>query len=236
MYGNVITKIEASKRHFAKYEWLKTHYLFSFADYFDPMNLQFGVLRVFNDDTINAYSGFDEHGHENMEIVTIMLEGRLTHRDSLGNTVTIKAGEVQRMTAGTGVIHAEKNLTDEPVHLYQLWFLPNKPGLAPSYEQKEFSFLEKNRLTPIVSSVPAEGALSLAADAALSLGELETGAELSYEVKQARGVFIYVQSGTLRINNRGFSSGDQARISEEPQLMLCADTDAKFIFIDVGGI
>jgi len=124
----MITRIEASKRHLAKYEWLKTYYLFSFSNYFDPANLQFGVLRVFNDDTINAYSGFDEHGHENMEIVTLVLEGALTHRDSMGNKEVIKAGEVQRMSAGTGVIHAEKNLGDEPVHLFQLWFMPEQDG------------------------------------------------------------------------------------------------------------
>jgi redox-sensitive bicupin YhaK (pirin superfamily) len=112
------------------------------------------VLRVFNDDTINAYSGFDDHAHENMEIVTIMREGTLTHRDSMGNQKTINSGEIQRMSAGTGVIHAEKNLGDEPVHLFQLWFLPEKEGLEPSYEQKDFSYLEKNVLTPVVSNRP----------------------------------------------------------------------------------
>lgn len=200
------------------------------------MNLQFGVLRVFNDDTINAYSGFDDHRHENMEIVTILLEGRLTHRDSLGNTVTIKAGEIQRMSAGTGIIHAEKNLGDEPVHLYQLWFLPNAPGRTPSYEQKDFSFLEKNRLVPIAASVPTEGVLSLSADASLYLGEFEAGKELAYSVAPTRGVFLYLQSGELRINNVVFSAGDQARVEKEAGLRLQAETDAKFILIDVGGV
>lgn len=233
----MIQRIEAAWRHGARYEWLKTFYLFSFANYFDPTNLQFGVLRVFNDDTINAYSGFDEHGHENMEIVTIMLSGQLTHRDSLGNTVTIKAGEVQRMSAGTGVIHAEKNLRDEPVHLYQLWFLPEREQLTPSYAQKDFSYLAPNTLVPIASKNPQGEVLHLSADATLFLAKLEEGKELTYELSAGRGVFVYVQEGTILINNKVFSSGDQARIEQEKTLVLRAEAgNTRIVFIDVGGV
>ncbi len=232
----MITRIEAKKRRGAKYEWLQSYYLFSFANYFDPTNLNFGNLRVFNDDTINAYSGFDDHGHDNMEIVTIMLDGTLTHRDSMGNTETIKAGEVQRMSAGTGVIHAEKNLGDEPVHLFQLWFLPIADDLEPQYEQKDFSYLEKNVLTLIGSSEVTETALTLAADAKLFLGEFEAGKEATYTLPTGRGVFCYVYEGGLQINGVVFSKGDQARITDESSLKVQAETAAKFVWIEVGGI
>ncbi len=232
----MITRIEASKRHLAKYEWLKTYYLFSFSNYFDPANLQFGVLRVFNDDTINAYSGFDEHGHENMEIVTIVLEGALTHRDSMGNKKVIKAGEVQRMSAGTGVIHAEKNLGDEPVHLFQLWFMPEQDGLAPSYEQKDFSYIEKNKLVPIISNKVQEGVMHLSADVTLFLADMDAGSEQAYRPGIGRGVFLYVQQGELSLNGTRFSAGDQARIVDESELTLRAEVAAKFVWIDVGGV
>ncbi len=231
----MITNISASKRHLAKYEWLKTYHLFSFADYFDPLNLQFGVLRVFNDDTIGAFSGFDEHGHDNMEIVTIVLQGQLTHRDSLGNTTTIKAGEVQRMSAGTGVVHAEKNLADEPVHLYQLWFLPEAKDLVPSYAQRDFSYREKNRLVPIVSNKTIDDTLQMSADATIYLAELEEGKELRYSIVSQRGVFMYIQTGELEINGHVFETGDQARIESESELLVRAKQEAKFICIEVGG-
>lgn len=232
----MITRIEASKRHLAKYEWLKTYYLFSFSNYFDPANLQFGVLRVFNDDTINAYSGFDEHGHENMEIVTLVLEGALTHRDSMGNKEVIKAGEVQRMSAGTGVIHAEKNLGDEPVHLFQLWFLPERDGLGPSYEQRDFSYIEKNKLVPIISNKGQEDVMHLSADATLFLADMDAGSEQVYHPGVGRGVFLYVQQGELSLNGTRFSAGDQARIVDESELVLQAEVAAKFVWIDVGGV
>jgi redox-sensitive bicupin YhaK (pirin superfamily) len=232
----MITRIEASKRHLAKYEWLKTYYLFSFSNYFDPANLQFGVLRVFNDDTINAYSGFDEHGHDNMEIVTLVLEGALTHRDSMGNKEVIKAGEVQRMSAGTGVIHAEKNLGDEPVHLFQLWFMPEQDGLTPSYEQKDFSYTEKNKLVPIISNKAQEDVMRLSADVTLFLADMEAGAQQVYRPEVGRGVFMYVQQGELLLNGTKFSAGDQARIVDESELTLQVEGDAKFVWIDVGGV
>ena len=232
----MITRIEASKRRGAKYEWLQSYYLFSFANYFDATNLHFGILRVFNDDTINAYSGFDDHCHDNMEIVTIMLEGTLTHRDSMGNTETIKVGEVQRMSAGTGVIHAEKNLGDEPVHLFQLWFLPKADDLEPDYEQKDFSYLEKNVLTCIGSPQKTEAALTLAADAKLFLGEFEAGKTTTYSVPTGRGIFCYVYEGSIQLNEVSFLAGDQARILDESEIRLLAETAAKFVWIEVGGM
>lgn len=234
--SSVITRIEAKRRHRQRYEWLDTYYLFSFANYFDPSNLEFGTLRVFNDDRINAYSGFDEHGHDNMEIVTIMLDGRLTHRDSLGNVETIKAGEVQRMSAGTGVVHAEKNLDDEPVHLYQLWFYPQTENLAPGYAQADFSYIEPNKLVPMVSNQPTEGALSMSADATIYRADVGASQSLSYALQLGRGVFIYVEAGELMINDQVFQTGDQARIASETNVVVKTNQGAKFICIDVGGV
>lgn len=230
----MITKIEASKRHHAKMGWLNTYYLFSFAHYFDPENLQFGSLRVFNDDTIDAYAGFSEHGHENMEIVTIMFKGTLTHTDSMGNRKKIHAGEVQRMSAGTGVIHSEKNLDDEQVELYQIWLLPTKDGIEPSYEQKDFSFLqEKNTLVPIVSGSPTGEALTMHTDAAIYLTELEEGRAVTMNVEKNRGVFVYVRRGEIRLNDESFQAGDQARIQNEEMLLMQATKESVFVLIDV---
>lgn len=232
--SNVITRIEAKRRHRQRYEWLDTYYLFSFANYVDPSNLEFGTLRVFNDDRINTYSGFDEHSHDNMEIVTIMLDGRLTHRDSLGNVEMIKAGEVQRMSAGTGVVHAEKNLDDEPVHLYQLWFYPHTEGLIPSYVQADFSYIEPNTFVPIVSNQPMEGALSMSADATIYRADLEASQSLSYVLQPERGLFVYVEAGELKISDQVFEVGDQARISSESHVTFKTEQGTKFVCIDVG--
>jgi len=232
----MITRIEAKRRHRQRYEWVDTYYLFSFANYFDPSNLEFGTLRVFNDDKINAYSGFDEHSHDNMEIVTIMLDGRLTHRDSLGNVEAINAGEVQRMSAGTGVVHAEKNLDDEPVHLYQLWFYPQTEGLTPSYAQADFSYIEPNALVPIVSNQPMEGALPMSADATIYRADLEADSLLSYVLQPERGLFVYVEDGELTINDQVFEAGDQARIFSESHVTFKTEQGAKFVCIDVGEV
>ncbi|MFA5936116.1 MAG: pirin family protein [Patescibacteria group bacterium] len=230
----MLTKIEAVKRFHFKEGWLNTYHLFSFADYFDPENLQFGTLRVFNDDTIDAYSGFGDHGHSDMEIVTIIHEGELTHRDSMGNKETINAGEVQRMTAGTGVVHAEKNLADQPVHLYQIWFLPEAENLAPGYEQKDFSYLvEKNILTMVASQHPSGEAIKLQADATIYLSELEEGKTVEHHTTKDRGVFVYVREGDVDINGVAFSAGDQARITDEETLTMIATKNVKMILIDV---
>lgn len=229
----MIQKIEARQRYRVHQDWLDTYHLFSFANYFDPDNLQFGVLRVFNDDTIGAFSGFDEHAHDNMEIVTIVLEGELTHRDSLGNQASIKAGEVQRMSAGTGIIHAEKNLKDKPVHLYQLWLLPRTRHAKPGYEQKDFSYYPENHLTPVASGFGLEGALQMDSAATIFVGVLEAGKTLEHQVEQGDGTFIYLQTGTLLVNGVQMEAGDQLRIEEEPVLAFQATSQAKFILIDV---
>lgn len=233
----MIQYIPAANRKQAKLAWLNTFYLFSFANYYDPENIQFGTLRVFNDDRIDAYYGFDEHAHQNMEIVTIMLEGELTHRDSMGNVAKIKAGEVQRMSAGKGVIHAEKNLAGDPVHLYQLWFFPRREGIAPSYAQADFSYrLNPSGLTPVVSGETKGEALSMYADAAVYMGNFKAGDKLTFPLAPQKGLFVYLTSGELEINGQKMTAGDQVRITNESEIELGAKSDVSCIVIEVGGI
>lgn len=232
-YGfSMIISIPATKRHGADYGWLKTFYLFSFAHYFDPDNLQFGNLRVFNDDTIAPHRGFDMHGHENMEIVTILFKGVLTHADSMGNKTSIRSGEVQRMSAGRGVLHAERNEGDELVELYQIWVNPNQLDLEPSYEQKDFSELGKrNALFCLVGS--SDGALKINADTQIFLADLDLDQSITKEIQKNHGAFVYVREGIIVINNHQLRAGDQARISEEDLLTILAQERSQFVFIEV---
>ena len=230
----MIQKIEADKRHFSNIGWLQTYWLFSFSNYYDPENINFGSLRVFNDDIIAPNTGFDTHPHKEMEIVSIIFEGQLNHKDSMGNEEVIRAGEVQRMTAGTGVMHSEHNYGEVPTNLYQLWILPNQSGLKPSYEQKIFSSKsKKNTLLPVVSNKENNGALFIHSDATIFLSELEKGKEITYETDESRNIFIYLNNGKLSINGEEFCTKDQARITNETQVKISADENSSFICIDV---
>lgn len=240
----MITKIVAGERYRAEHGWLRSYHLFSFADYYDPSNMNFGVLRVVNDDYIAGENGFGKHGHKDMEIVTIMLSGTLTHEDSMGNRKEIHQGEVQYMSAGTGVVHSEMNLGQEEVHLCQIWFMPKSRGLAPAYDQKDFGEMKKNTLVPVVSGhvydsdgvtgdVQDHCAIIFQADATVYLGLFETGHTTNFEQKKGRGVFVYVTEGLLSINGTTFAAGDQARIEDENVLTLAAQESARFILIDV---
>lgn len=229
----MITRIEAAKRFKADHGWLQTYHLFSFADYHDPQNIHWGNLRVFNDDTIAGKSGFGEHSHDNMEIVTIVFEGALTHQDSMGNTGVIRKGEVQYMSAGTGVTHAEMNEGEDPVHLYQIWLLPKQRDLKPQYGQKDFSTVaSKNMLLPVASGQDQGEALKMQADATIYTGELKEGESLEHSVQPEQGVFLYVRSGSLEVNGTALDVGDQARIFEEDRIGITALKDSRFVLID----
>lgn len=230
----MIQKIEADKRHFSDIGWLQTYWLFSFSNYYDPENINFGSLRVFNDDIIAPNTGFDTHPHKEMEIVSIIFEGQLNHKDSMGNEQVIRAGEVQRMTAGTGIMHSEHNYGEVPTNLYQLWILPNQSGLEPSYEQKIFSSeSKKNTFLPVVSNKENNGALFIHSDTTIFLSELEKGKEITYETDESRKIFIYLNNGKLSINGEEFCTKDQARITNETQVKISADENSSFICIDV---
>ncbi len=229
----MITRIPAAARHAADHGWLKTKLLFSFAGYYDPANMHFGALRVFNDDSIAPHNGFNEHEHDNMEIITIMLEGELTHRDSLGNAEVIKAGEVQQMSAGSGITHAEMNESDKPVRLYQLWIFPSALSLPTQYGQKDFSKKEKNALVPVASGEGMAGALPMQCDATVYLAELESGALVNHAIRPDRGTFVYITEGSITINGTFFEAGDQARIITETNIAISTTENTTFVLVDV---
>ena len=229
-----MTIIPANKRHFTDIGWLQTYWLFSFSNYYDPANMGHGKLRVFNDDVVKRGTGFPTHPHEEMEIVTIVLKGEISHKDSMGNGGVIRAGEVQRMSAGTGLTHSEYNAADQDLHFYQVWILPDQAGLAPSYEQKKYLEAEvRNVLFPLASGQNKAGAVSFHTDATIYRSQLEAGRQLQHHTSPGRKLFIYLTAGTLRVNGETLTDRDQARIDGVELLELASDKDSDFILIDV---
>lgn len=211
--------IRAGQRYHFETDWLSTYWHFSFDHYHDPANVQFGPLRVFNDDVIRPAGGFPMHGHKEMEIVTYVLDGRLEHKDSMGNTGVIGRGEVQRMSAGTGVRHSEYNASkSEPVHLVQLWILPAEAGLAPSWEQKQFTRADRTaQLLPVAAPVDAaqtNGAVRIHQDAAIYVSLLRPGDTVTHVLAAGRRAYLFVTEGEVRVNGETLRVGDQARISD----------------------
>lgn len=229
----MIQIIDRDQRHYNDLGWLKTYWLFSFSDYRDPENLQFGQLRVFNDDIVASGTGFSTHPHREMEIITIVLEGEITHEDSMGNKKVIKADEVQCMTAGTGITHSEFNRSDKPLHLYQIWIFPEQRGLEPSYAQKSYAPASwDNVLYPIASGEGLPGTVTIHADATVYRAALDQGRALHFEASEGRAVFMYLKSGSLRVNGQKLEEGGQARIQNEGALNIEAMDHAEFILID----
>jgi len=229
----LIQVIPAAKRHFSDFGWLKTYWLFSFDDYYDPSNLEFGALRVFNDDRIAPGKGFPSHTHREMEIVTVMLEGELTHDDSGGHRAVIREGEVQRMSAGTGIRHSEFNRGRDPVHLYQIWIKPGKKGARPGYDQRTFKPSEwRNALLPLGSGRGLEG-LDMNTDSTILRSEVDRGRILDFETDVSRLTFVYLGKGKLEVNGTTVGEGDQARISNEGKIKLEAKSDSALILIDL---
>jgi len=230
----MINILKSSDRHFSDMGWLKTYWLFSFSDYYDPKNISHGMLRVFNDDIVKAQTGFDTHPHEEMEIVSIVLDGEMEHKDTMGNEMVIRKNDVQRMTAGTGLYHSEKNMSDHPVHFYQIWINPDKKNLTPSYDQKTYSpDLWKNNLALLASDKANEGVVTLNTDASIYRTELDKGKNVGFKVGYKRKPFIYVINGTIEINGKKLNKTDQARISEEKSLHIIAIEHAELLLIDV---
>src|SRR5262249_25459241 len=210
------------------------YWLFSFDNYYDPANLQLGALRVFNDDVVKPGKGFPTHSHREMEIVTVVLSGEITHEDSAGNREIIRAGEVKRRSAGTGISHSELNRGATPVHLYQIWIYPGTRGLDPGYEQRSFaSAPTRNRLLAVASGQGKGDALTLHADATIYSSILESGNSIQFETNPVRRVFIYVTSGDMGVNDVRLETKDQARIEPTGTLTLEAYDDTSFILIDV---
>ncbi|QQS22738.1 pirin family protein [bacterium] len=229
----MIRKIPSNARYRAEHDWLTTYHLFSFAMYFDRGNMNFGALRVFNDDYIDGENGFGAHQHDNMEIVTIIHEGRLTHQDSLGNTGIISKGEVQYMSAGTGVTHAEVNQEKAPIHLYQIWIMPDEQNLPPQYAQKDFSNIESNALVPVASGQNLPGAIPIRTNSTIYLSKLDAGHAITHRLEPDRGLFVYIKEGSLEINGTQFAKEDQARIMDEDLVLIKTNGNTEFVAIDV---
>lgn len=225
----------AAERGHADHGWLDTWHSFSFADYYDPAHMGWGPLRVINDDRIAAGTGFGTHGHRDMEIVTVVLEGALQHRDSLGNGEVIRPGEVQRMTAGTGVRHSEFNPSEaEPTWLLQIWIEPAERGLSPGYEQKAVSATETpGRWRLLASPDGREGSVTIHQDARL-LGLVLPAEELAdLPLADGRLGYVHVIRGRVRVNGVALGPGDGARIADESVLACVAETDAELICFDL---
>ena len=225
----------AGERGHADLGWLKTSYTFSFNTYHDPAHMGFRALRVINEDIVMPGQGFGMHGHRDMEIVTYVISGALEHRDSLGNGDILRAGELQRMTAGTGIRHSEFNPSDdEPVHLYQIWLFPERPNLTPSYEQKAFDAREHGGPLRLVASPDGrEGSLKIQQDARISLGTLEAGASLGHPLEPGRHGWVQVVRGSIVLNGHTLSAGDGAAASEEPSLQIEAKQPAELILFEL---
>jgi len=232
----MITLRPANERGHANHGWLDTHYSFSFSDYYDPKHMGFRSLRVINEDHIAPGMGFGAHPHQDMEIITYVLKGALAHKDSMGNGSTMRRGDVQRMSAGSGVVHSEVNPSkSEGIHLLQIWILPKKHGIEPSYEQKTYSEAEKlNRLRLVAAPGGDDGAVKIHQDAKLYASLLEDGKTLHHDLAPGRAAWIQVISGELDVNGKTLKAGDGAAIEKEEKLNIAGKQElSEFLLFDL---
>jgi len=226
----------AADRGSADYGWLKPNYYFSFSQYWDPKKIHFGLLRVLNDDHVEGGGGFPTHPHDNMEIVTIPLTGALQHKDSTGGEGVIKAGDVQIMSAGTGVQHSEFNASKtEPVTLFQVWVFPKVKNIKPRYDQRTFDVNDrKNKWQLVVSPLETDNALWINQDARFALTHLESGTEIGYtSAFKGNGVFLVVINGAVEINGESLGKRDAVAVSDTNNFTVKATADAELLAIEV---
>jgi quercetin 2,3-dioxygenase len=231
-----MTEIRRSnERGYADHGWLKSFHSFSFANYFDPEHVEFGPLRVINEDRVSPGQGFGTHGHRDMEIISYVLSGELAHKDSIGNGSTIRPGDVQRMSAGRGVMHSEFNpSTSNPVHFLQIWIQPSQQRIEPSYEEKSFSSEEKRgRLRLIASPDRADGSVLIHQDARVYAGLFDKDEQAELEVKPGRRVYVHVARGSLTANDSKLATGDALKLTEAKKLTLSKGQDAEAIVFDL---
>ena len=230
----MITIRKAEERGHFDHGWLDTYHTFSFADYYDPNFMGFRTLRVINDDRVAPGRGFGTHGHRDMEIVTVVLEGALAHRDSMGTGSIIHPGEVQRMSAGTGVMHSEMNASlEDPVRLLQIWILPERRGITPGYEQKEFSEDERRgKLRIVASNDGREGSVTIHQDAVIYSVLLDDGAPVAHDFASSRYGWIQVARGTIDVNGSKLKEGDGAAIANEPRVTI-SGSGAELLLFDL---
>jgi quercetin 2,3-dioxygenase len=231
----MITIRKGQERGHFDHGWLNTYFTFSFADYYDPQHVHFRTLRVLNDDRVAAGAGFPEHPHRDMEIVTYVLDGALEHRDSMGNGSVIRPGDLQYMSAGSGVTHSEFNASKtEPVHLLQIWMFPEKKGMKPAYDQKNFPREDKQgKLRLVASPDGREGSVTIRQDNELYATVLGAGESVRHELKPERHAFVQVARGSVKLNGTKLVEGDGAAISEEKAVELTGVKDAEVLLFDL---
>jgi redox-sensitive bicupin YhaK (pirin superfamily) len=231
----MLTIRRADERGHANHGWLDTHHTFSFADYYDPQHMGFGPLRVINDDTVAGGGGFPPHGHRDMEIVSYVIAGALQHKDNMGNGSVIRPGDVQRMSAGPGVVHAEFNASQrEPVHFLQIWIVPERPGLPSGYEQKFFSDEDKRgKLRLVASPDGADGSVRVQQDARLFASVLTPGQTVAHTIPRGRKGWLHVVTGTAQLNGQALAAGDGVAIDGEEALDIGSRDRGEVLLFDM---
>ncbi|SAK59798.1 pirin [Caballeronia catudaia] len=225
----------SNERGHANHGWLDSYHSFSFADYYDPAHMHFGALRVINEDRVAGGQGFGAHGHRDMEIVSYVLDGALAHRDSMGNGSTIRPGDVQRMSAGTGVRHSEFNGSPtETAHFLQIWIIPDAPGGAPGYEEKRFADDEKRgRLRVIASPEGADGSVKIGADTRIFAGLFDGDERADFDVPAGRRVYVHVARGAVTVNGETLAAGDAAKLEDVSKVTVEKGDDAEVLLFDL---
>ena len=231
----MITLRQSQERGHANHGWLDSYHTFSFANYYDPSHMGFRSLRVINEDRVQPGKGFGTHGHRDMEILTYVLEGALEHKDSIGNGEIVRPGEVQRMSAGTGIMHSEFNPSaTEPVHLLQIWILPDRQGLEPSYEQKAFSVAERQgNLRLIAAKDGRDGAVTIHQDVNLYSAILQPQDRVTYQLQPNRYAWLQVARGAVALNGHHLMAGDGVAIGAAELLEISSDRDAEILLFDL---
>jgi redox-sensitive bicupin YhaK (pirin superfamily) len=232
----MITIRKSSDRGHFNHGWLDTYHTFSFAGYRDPAHVHFRALRVLNEDVVAAGRGFGRHPHDNMEILTWVLSGSLAHTDSLGSERSLHHGELQRMSAGSGIEHSEYNGSKtEPVHLLQIWLLPEEHETKPAYDQKEFpADGRRNKLQLLASPDAAAGSLSIGQDARMFVAEIDAGKSVAHELAAGRHAWVQVARGSVTLNGQTLAQGDGAAVSNEKTLSIAATKDAEVVLFELG--
>jgi redox-sensitive bicupin YhaK (pirin superfamily) len=225
---------KSNERGHANHGWLDSYHTFSFADYYDPAHTHFRFLRVINEDRVSPTMGFGMHPHRDMEIITYVIDGALRHRDSMGNTAVMRAGDVQRISAGTGITHSEVNESkSEPVHFLQIWIMPDQKNAKPAYSEKSFSKIEPGQLHLITSKTGREGSIPIKQDADLYVAKLKQGENLKHTFAEVRHGWLQVIDGEIEANGQRLGSGDAAALSKEDALTISAVKPAHFLFFDL---
>ena len=227
---------KSSSRGYAHHDWLESWHSFSFADYYDPANIRFGSLRVVNEDIVQPGTGFDTHGHRDMEILTYVLSGALQHKDSMGNSTQMRYGEVQLMSAGTGVQHSEFNPSSvEPAHLLQIWIMPDRQGLTPRYQQKNFPVEEKQgRWCLLASPDAAQDSLLIHQNVQVFAARLNGTQTLDYPLAAGRKIYLHVARGNLQANGHALAAGDAVTYVNESMVALSTAQDTEVLLFDMG--